>query len=560
MPIPKPRKGEEKDKFISRCMADPVMVREYDQKQRYAICLASYQKGVKNMGVLQNLAINVKTSGLVRHDRMEGREYLVVPMVMIVEGVLNGSRGALYYPAEELEKFPESWNYKPVVVYHPEINGVGVSACNPEILTKQKIGVIMNARFEKGKLKAEAWLEPERIKEVDSRIMEAIEREEMLELSTGLFVDVEPMDGVFNGKDYVGIARNYRPDHLAILPDKVGACSIEDGAGFLRNAKWSTKYINDLPDSAFLYIESGGKKDEEGKTTPRSLRHLPYKDADGNIDLPHLRNAVARIPQMKISAALKKRLQAKARALLDKYKKSGLSRQSLEKLEGVFNGLKGLVDDNIINELRDVISDVVIYERKVVMDKEKLIKELIESGLWNEDDREVLEAQEDGVLNRLKEVTEKAIAEKNELNKKVEELLKNSEKADESKEEKPSEDENQTVSNEEINKEDEPMTVDEYIAQAPDDIQEVLKIGLATHQRMRDELIKAILANKNNVLTEEQLKEKSFEDLRAMAALAANEKKKDETKSVFNYIGQAPVEEQTAEEPLELPTINWGEK
>jgi hypothetical protein len=88
-------------------------------------------------------------------------------------------------------------------------------------------------------------------------------------------------------------------------------------------AVWSTKYKNDLPDSAFLYIEPGGKTDSEGKTTPRSLRHFPYKDADGKIDAIHVRNAISRIPQAKISAKLKTRLQAKARAILAKLRKSG---------------------------------------------------------------------------------------------------------------------------------------------------------------------------------------------------------------------------------------------
>ena len=82
-------------------------------------------------------------------------------------------------------------------------------------------------------------------------------------------------------------------------------------------AVWSTAFVNNLPDSAFLYVESGGKKDSEGKTTPRSLRHLPYKGTDGKIDLPHLRNAIARIPQMKgISQSMMNSLQARARKLL----------------------------------------------------------------------------------------------------------------------------------------------------------------------------------------------------------------------------------------------------
>lgn len=82
-------------------------------------------------------------------------------------------------------------------------------------------------------------------------------------------------------------------------------------------AEWSTAYVNSLPDSAFLYVEPGGQKDEDGRTVPRSLRHFPYRDADGEIDLPHLRNAIARIPQSSLSDELKRRLQARARRMLE---------------------------------------------------------------------------------------------------------------------------------------------------------------------------------------------------------------------------------------------------
>lgn len=84
-------------------------------------------------------------------------------------------------------------------------------------------------------------------------------------------------------------------------------------------ATWSTAMVNDFPDSSFLHVLSGGEKDGEGKTKPRSLRLFPYKDASGKVDLPHLRNAIARIPQSnRIDAATKKRLQTKARNILQK--------------------------------------------------------------------------------------------------------------------------------------------------------------------------------------------------------------------------------------------------
>lgn len=85
-------------------------------------------------------------------------------------------------------------------------------------------------------------------------------------------------------------------------------------------AVWTAAYINDLPDSSFLYIEDGGTKDDQGKTTPRSLRHFPYKDASGAVDLPHLRNALARIPQSNLPQAVKDRLTTEAQAILDRQK------------------------------------------------------------------------------------------------------------------------------------------------------------------------------------------------------------------------------------------------
>ncbi len=80
-------------------------------------------------------------------------------------------------------------------------------------------------------------------------------------------------------------------------------------AGLIAEAEWDTEYINNLPDDAFAYIEPGGQKDEQGKTVPRSLRHLPYKNAQGNLDAEHVRNALARLDQTEISA------EAKAEAL-----------------------------------------------------------------------------------------------------------------------------------------------------------------------------------------------------------------------------------------------------
>lgn len=83
-------------------------------------------------------------------------------------------------------------------------------------------------------------------------------------------------------------------------------------------AEWSTADVNNLSDDAFLYIAPGGEKDADGKTVPRSLRYFPVYNANGNVDLPHLRNALARIGQANIPQAAKDAARDKAEALLKK--------------------------------------------------------------------------------------------------------------------------------------------------------------------------------------------------------------------------------------------------
>lgn len=80
---------------------------------------------------------------------------------------------------------------------------------------------------------------------------------------------------------------------------------------WLGKAEWTGEHKNDLPDEAFAYVSPGGSKDEDGKTVPRSNRHLPYKNAKGEIDVAHLRNALSRLPQTDIPASAKASAQRK---------------------------------------------------------------------------------------------------------------------------------------------------------------------------------------------------------------------------------------------------------
>lgn len=50
MPIPQPEKNEDRQKFISRCMSDEIMKKDYqDTKQRIAICLGQTKKTKSNL-------------------------------------------------------------------------------------------------------------------------------------------------------------------------------------------------------------------------------------------------------------------------------------------------------------------------------------------------------------------------------------------------------------------------------------------------------------------------------------------------------------------------------
>jgi len=178
--------------------------------------------------------LTVNFSGKVRRATWNGKSYLVAPMVLINPGVLNGSKGPLLYPPDEIVKNYQQWNGVPIVVYHPHRLGQPVSATEPGILDRQGVGVVRNATSN-GKLRAEGWFDEIKTKKVNPGVYNRLINHQTIELSTGLFTDNEESSGTFNGRQYVAIARNYRADHLAVLPDQIGACSVKDGCGVLVN-------------------------------------------------------------------------------------------------------------------------------------------------------------------------------------------------------------------------------------------------------------------------------------------------------------------------------------
>ena len=361
-------------------------------RQGAAAHAAGYNK--ENEMLMQKVTVNF--TGKTRYDEMSGKKYLVAPMVMLTEGVHEGSEGPLLYPKEELSKTPQVWNHKPVLVYHPQgADGSGISACDPVILSNRQVGLIMNSRVgnvtvtindEKRKitaLKAEAWLDEERMNKIDERIAQAVEKNETMELSTGLFTDNEAVeDGEWNGEKYDAVARNFRPDHLALLPDLKGACSIEDGAGFLRlNAKLDKIIITNNAMS-------------HGNI--RSLLNSWLQDKNDDVWVE------------------------------DVYDDFFI----FMKGNKLFKGVYSIVDNAIqVTETFEEVIQVTEYRTKdgkfvgnesnivkrkeLKMQKEKIVNDLItsNSNSWIEDDRDILMAMDDAVLKKMQS-SEKLAAEK----------------------------------------------------------------------------------------------------------------------------------------------------
>lgn len=176
----------------------------------------------------------------VRRETLNGREFLVGDVTFLKEGVLNGSKGALYYPFDEIEKRPGVWNGVILTANHPMNGDKPDSARKPQMMAKYNIGYVFNDYIDSHtkSRRAEVWVDVELANKVDNRLVPAIINGKQINVSTGLFTVDEKVNNeqTYNGKTYTHIARNYQPDHLAVLLDNQGACSIKDGCGINVNS------------------------------------------------------------------------------------------------------------------------------------------------------------------------------------------------------------------------------------------------------------------------------------------------------------------------------------
>jgi len=173
----------------------------------------------------------------IREEMHQGRKHLVVPVIMLTEGVHAGSHGPLLHLADEMGRFPGAWDGIPISVQHPVEDGMNISCNDPEVIDSQAVGRVYHTQMDGGRLRAEAYIDLDAISRISPEALAYIRQGLPLDVSVGVFTDDEQVTGDWNGEAYQAIARSHRPDHLALLPGGTGACSWADGCGVRTHEK-----------------------------------------------------------------------------------------------------------------------------------------------------------------------------------------------------------------------------------------------------------------------------------------------------------------------------------
>lgn len=463
----------------------------------------------------------------IRMETLDGKEYMVVPTIAIVEGILHSSNSAApeLALAEEFGKFPEGWDGRPVLIDHPKANnGQPIPANSTELWDDQIIGQLFNTKLDGDKLKTEAWIDIEKAKELGYEDeLARLESGETVEVSTGLFTDSVEKSGLFHGESFAAIWDNVVPDHLAILPEgSIGACSVEDGCGAPRlNSTVSPCDCGNNPCTC---------------KAPNALRK-PVQ----NIELTLEPSSVEKIIQ-RIKASLG----------------FAAAENDIDKRRAIEAALGATEDFFFIHAVEE---DSVIIEKG-------WSGELVKRSFAIEEDGSVTLGKEEISVRPVTQFVDVRLNEKEiempNITKKVDELVANAStrftdkdkewlvtlseeqlsqleplKASQEKEAEDGDAGQEDEDNVAANAAAAPVTTESFISQAPADIQEVLREGLRLQSSRRAELIKVISANERNKFSEETLKDMDSQTLENLAQIAAPS----------DFTGAAPSIQSAADDP-----------
>lgn len=191
--------------------------------------------------------ISFNARGPYRQVSRNGHKFWRVPFVSIIEGVLPGSKGPLFYPRDHISANVGSWIGMPATLNHPtDRNGDPVDVTDPAneaILNEIGLGLVMDDHYDEATLSRRGFAElhAQNVLERAPDVHKALVNGDPIEISTGLYTkDVDTPGKAWmtdrNGRRYNKIATNYVPNHLAILVGQRGACSVADGCGIRLNS------------------------------------------------------------------------------------------------------------------------------------------------------------------------------------------------------------------------------------------------------------------------------------------------------------------------------------
>src|SRR3990167_780591 len=99
-------------------------------------------------------------SDLLRTETLDGKTYLVAPVIPVVSGVHNGER--LSY--EEITVFVDAWEGIPLPIGHPSKDGKPVTSNSPEIIESSVVGRLFRVvdREDLQGISGELWIDMEK--------------------------------------------------------------------------------------------------------------------------------------------------------------------------------------------------------------------------------------------------------------------------------------------------------------------------------------------------------------------------------------------------------------
>jgi len=224
---------------VARSSYNACMKKNKDTKacEGEAIRKASGAVGPPALATKQRLTVNTALVVPPIAMTLADAPFLTAPAVLIVCGVLND--GLIVEEA----LIPDAWEFIPVTIGHPrDVAGLPLSAQDPAVLEQFCIGHLSQCRLGTGyraghavrSLQADIWLDTTRVEALGGEALQAYEmlqRQEPLEVSTGFFSVGVQQAGVFLGTPYAEIHTVIEPDHLALLPNSLGACSWSSEGG-----------------------------------------------------------------------------------------------------------------------------------------------------------------------------------------------------------------------------------------------------------------------------------------------------------------------------------------